>query len=131
MIKSCDLCTITLFLSHTPPHRKTNYSFSKSQSLPEELSLSLSSPSLSSAPLSSVVSSSSSSISVCSCSLLCMISLHSSDSAHLGEPVGGSLSTGSPLRAFVRFHLLFVAFSVFSLRCSGKLQEFCSCILGA
>ena len=45
----------------THPHRKTNYSFSKSQSLPEELSLSLSSPSLSSALVSSVVSSFSSS----------------------------------------------------------------------
>ena len=61
-------------------------------------------------------------LSVCSCSLLCMISFHSSDSAHLGVPTGGSLSTGSPFRAFVLFHLLFVAFSAFSLRLSSLRQ---------
>ena len=61
LIHECDLCTITLFLKHTHPH-KTNYSLSKSQSLPEELLLLLSSPSLFSALVSSVVSSSSSSL---------------------------------------------------------------------
>ena len=61
LIHECDLCTITLFLKHTHPH-KTNYSLSKSQSLPEEQLLLLSSPSLSSALVSSAVSSSSSSL---------------------------------------------------------------------
>lgn len=52
-----------------------------------------------------------------------MMPFHSSDSAHLGVPVGGSLSSCSPRLDLVLFHMVLVELSAFSLRLSSLGKE--------